>query len=262
VRRHLLLSTIFALTFGSATVSGCTCVSSPPGIRSARDLAQWTGNKSDAIFEGTVQRIELKWPLSEAKAGDLISADIEQDPPIMQVSFEVVRAYRGRRYQKSILIRTGVGGDDCGFHFEVGEQYLVYAFANESGQLSTGICSGTAMLEESQANLSYRPGEPVVSETVERNRPISSQKLCGRAIRIGSTFADSQVFFLRVGSKSPIPAAQAELAQEGSFCATGVMPGKYHLLFVNRAEDSPTSFVLFPGAHAIELEADRWLPDY
>jgi len=110
---------------------------------------------------------------------------------------------------------------------------------------------------------SYLRGEPVVSETVERNRPISSQKLCGRAIQIGSTFADSQVFFLRVGSKSPIPAEEAELAQDGSFCATGVMPGKYHLLFVNRAEDSPTSFVFFPGvvksseASVIEVKCDQ-----
>jgi len=41
------------------------------------------------------------------------------------------------------------------------------------------------------------------------------------------------------------------------------MPGKYHLLFVNRAEDSPTSFVFFPGvvksseASVIEVKSDQ-----
>ena len=81
-------------------------------------------------------------------------ADLAEDPPVMQISFDVSRSYRGAR-QKNVRIRTGVGAGDCGFQFEVGKQYLVYAFADESGQLSTGICSGTALLEKNQANLSY-----------------------------------------------------------------------------------------------------------
>jgi hypothetical protein len=266
VRFHLLVSAVFALTFSSAPVLGCKCVSPPPDIKTARDLAQWTASRSDAIFEGRVERIELKWPLLEAKVGGLVSADIDQDPPVMEASFEVSRSYRGAQ-QKSILIKTGVGGGDCGFHFEVGEQYLVYAFADESGHLSTGICSGTALLEESKANLSYLRREPVGSETVERNRPIDTQKLCGRAVRTGFDFTDSQVFLIRVGNKSPIPTDEAELARDGSFCVTEVIPGKYHLLFINRAEDSPTSFVFFPGvvksseATAIEVKSGRAMSD-
>ena len=260
MRIHLLVSAIFALTFGFAPAFGCTCVPPPPGIKTAQALAQWTADRSEAIFEGSVERIELKWPLLEAKVGGLISADVEQDVPVMQVLFEVSRSYRGTQ-PKSILITTGLGGGDCGFHFEVGEHYLVYATSDESGQLSTGICSGTARLGESRANLSYLRGEPIVSKSVERDSPIAAGEVCGRAVRAGLDFADSQVFLLQVGNKSPIPSDEAEPSRDGSFCATGVIPGKYHLLFINRAEDSPTSFVFFPGvaksseATAIEVKS-------
>jgi hypothetical protein len=174
VRFHILVSAIFAVTVSSAPVFGCKCVSAPSDIKTTRELAQWTANRSDVIFEGRVERVELKWPLLEAKVGDLISADAEQDPPFMQVSFDETRSYRGTQ-QRNLQVRTGLGGGDCGFHFEVGKQYLVYAFAADSGRLSTGICSGTALLQESLANLSYLRGEPIVAET---NTPIATVKLC------------------------------------------------------------------------------------
>ncbi len=262
VRFSLLASAILTLTFSSSPVLGCKCVSPPPEVKTARDLAQWYANRSDAIFEGSVEQIELKWPVLEAKVGDLISADIEQDPPAMQVSFDISRSYRGPR-QQNIRIRTGLGGGDCGFRFEVGERYLVYAYADESGQLSTNICTGTARLEESQADLSYMRGEPVVSETVEGTRPFATEKLCGRAVRTGFDFTNGQIFLLRVGNESPIPSDKAELAADGSFCFNNVLVGKYRLLFINRAGDSPAFFVYFPGvvtssaATVIEVKGDH-----
>jgi hypothetical protein len=243
---HRLASVIFVLTLSSAPTLGCSCVQPPPGTATARDLAEWRANRSDAIFEGRVESVELKWAVMEAKVGTVIPADLEEDSPEMQVAFDVSRSYRGEQ-QKHIRIRTGVGGGDCGFDFQVSEQYLVYAFAGESGKLSAGICSGTARLEESKADISYLRGEAIVSENVERNGHVATGKLCGRVVRAGLDFADSQLFLLRVGNKSPIPSDEAELGRDGSFCATDVIPGKYYLLFMNRDEGSPTSFVFFPG---------------
>jgi hypothetical protein len=247
VRFHILSSAIFALTFSCAPTFGCKCVSPPPDVKSAQGLAQWTASHGDAIFEGTVQSVELKWHLLDAKVGDLTPADLEQDPPVMQVSFEATRTYRGAQ-RKNIQLRTGLGGGDCGFPFEVGKKYLVYAFADASGQLSTGICSGTALLEESQANLSYLRGEPIVSERDVRNTRFATGKLCGRVLRPGFNFADSRILLLRSEIKSPMPSDEAEPARDGSFCVTGVIPGKYHLVFMNGDEGMPTSFAFFPGA--------------
>jgi hypothetical protein len=242
MRFHLLASAIVGLTFSSVPAVACKCVSPPPGL-TARDLAIWNASGSgDAIFEGKVELVELKWKLIEAKVGDLIPTDLGPDSPFMQVSLGVSRSYRGVQ-DKNIQVRTGLGGGDCGFDFEVGKQYLVYASADESGHLSTGICDGTALLEESHASLSYLRGEPVTSG----NTAVPTGKLCGRVVRAGLNFADSQVLLLRVGSKSPIPYDEAELGRDGSFCAADVIPGKYYLVFMNRAQDSPTSFVFFPG---------------
>lgn len=244
---HRFASVVFAVALSSAPVLGCTCVSFPPGAGTARDLAEWRANRSDAIFEGRVESVELKWVVMEAKVGAFIPADIEEDSPEMQVSFDVSRSYRGEQ-QKIIQIRTGVGGGDCGFDFHVGEQYLIYAFADESGKLSTGICSGTAPLEERRTDLSYLRGEPIASENAPTNTPKATGKICGRVVRAGLDFADSQILLLAVGKKSPIPSDEAELNPDGSFCATDVTPGKYYVLFMNRAADSPTtSFVFFPG---------------
>jgi hypothetical protein len=204
----------------------------------------------------------LKWAFLEAKVGDVIPADIEAHPPFMQVSFDVSRSYRGAQ-TKNIRIKTGVGGGDCGFDFEVGKQYLVYAFADESGDLFTGICSETALLEESRANLTYLRGEPIASEGVERNNPVAAGKLCGRVVRTGLDFTDSQILLLRVGNGSPIPTDGVDLASDGSFCANGVIPGKYHVVFINGAEGSPTSFAFFPGvvksseADAVEVKSGQ-----
>jgi hypothetical protein len=41
-------------------------------------------------------------------------------------------------------VTTGWGNGDCGFDFEVGKEYVVYA--SDEGQLETSICSGTSLL--------------------------------------------------------------------------------------------------------------------
>jgi hypothetical protein len=144
---------------------------------------------------------------------------------------------------KIFKVRTGLGGGDCGFRFEVGKRYLVYAFADDSGRLSTGICSGTAMLQDSLANLSYLRGDPIVAE---RNTPIATGKLCGRVARAGLDFSNTQILLLPIGN-NPIPSDETEPAPDGSFCAAGVIPGRYYLVFMNGSEGSPTSFTFFPG---------------
>jgi hypothetical protein len=44
---------------------------------------------------------------------------------------------------QEVVVSTGQGGGDCGYPFQVGTSYLVYA-TNDNGKLSTSICSGTS----------------------------------------------------------------------------------------------------------------------
>jgi hypothetical protein len=262
VRIRSLLVTVIALAFMAPPAFGCKCVTSPPEIKTAQDLAHWYADRSDVVFEGTVEHVELKWALMEAKVGTLVPADLDQNPPLLEVTFDKTRSYKGME-QSRALVTTGLGGGDCGFDFEIGKRYLVYASPDELGHLSSGICSGTGLLEESQSNLSYLRREQDVSENPKQNGGAPRTKLCGHVVGSRPDFANSQVFLLRVGNKSPIPSDEGELAQDGSFCTFGAKPGNYYLAFVSSAEDSPTSFVLFPGvtssaeATVVELKSGQ-----
>jgi hypothetical protein len=53
--------------------------------------------------------------------------------------FEVAEEYIGMQGRgKEVEIRTGMGGGDCGFSFERGQSYVVYANENKDGWLTTG----------------------------------------------------------------------------------------------------------------------------
>jgi len=215
--------------------------------------------RTDVIFEGKVQSVELKWKLVNAQVGELIPADIEEGEPGMQVSFEVLRNY-SETEQKHLQVRTGLGGGDCGFPFEVGEKYLVDADKDESGDLSTGICSQTGLLEDRQVEVAYLRGDPEIPETAARNLPPPTGQLCGHLVLDNAIRpADGEVLLFRAGSNSILPSEGADLGADGSFCIKDVRPGKYFMVFSSGPEHSPTSFVFFPGvpklseAKAIEI---------
>jgi hypothetical protein len=84
MRFSSFLSASFLLSLFSAIGSpalGCSCVQPPPGTNTAQQLAEWAANGKEAIFEGKVEAVELRWKFVEARIGDLVPADIEQEPP-------------------------------------------------------------------------------------------------------------------------------------------------------------------------------------
>jgi hypothetical protein len=75
--------------------------------------------------------------------------------------------------QKEIEIVTGLGGGDCGYPFQAGSDYFVYAYKNAEGQLETGICSRTRPLAEAAEDLQYlqaMAGAPSTGEMRVRTR--------------------------------------------------------------------------------------------
>jgi hypothetical protein len=247
MRVQFMAAVILGLTLSPAPVFGCTCAAPPPEVKTASELAAWT--RADAIFEGKVESVELRWKLKEAQIGDVIptvATDLDQDGPVILVSLEILHSYRGDQ-RKPMRLSTGLGGGDCGFDFEVGKQYLVYAFKDEAGELSTNICTRTTRLEKSRGYSADLRGKRV-APAANKQASTTTSKLCGRVVPAHATGSiDSQVLLVRVGSKSPVPDSEAGPDSDGSFCVTDINPGKYHLLFVNRIEEALTSFVYFPG---------------
>jgi hypothetical protein len=75
-----------------------------------------------------------------------------------RVMLRVDRAWKGVEAE-TVTVLTGWGGGDCGFPFERGESYLVYAHGRPGEVLGTGICGRTAELSRAAADVRAL-GEP------------------------------------------------------------------------------------------------------
>lgn len=110
-------------------VFACSCIM--PGT------PQEEITRSDAVFSGKVTQ------LTPTKAIDGTEA--------IKVSFEVGQVWKGQIPQE-LLVETSSSSASCGYSFESGKEYLVYAYSNE-GQLSVGLCSRTALLADAQQDV-------------------------------------------------------------------------------------------------------------
>src|SRR5881409_1090518 len=54
-----------------------------------------------------------------------------------------------------VEVLTGFGGGDCGCGFKQAQQYLVYAYRSDDGQLRTSICTRTKSISEADDDLAY-----------------------------------------------------------------------------------------------------------
>jgi hypothetical protein len=252
--RFLPFKVLLVLLLAAAPAFSCTCMNPLSGVSSPLELATWHASHSDEVFEGTVSSVELVWILSSARVGDVIPADFEEDLPRMRVTFQVLHTFKGGQ-RTQVQIETGYGGGDCGYRFEVGEQYLVYAdLDDQSGELSTSICSGTATVDESRAAIAKLSGERPSGETAAPPAPRTG-KLCVRLARNPLPSDSYQIFLYGTGGNSFIPDDEAELQNDGSFCASDLKPGKYLLLLLDDTDavDSSVSIGFYPGvAHVSE----------
>jgi hypothetical protein len=147
---------LLMLLFASATGYACSCMSSGPPCQ-----AFW---KVNAVFSGQVISINSQ------SAGD------KHGYKMRVVRLLVKEAFRGVDVPE-VEVLTGQGGGDCGFGFQIGQEYLVYAYRRETDQLLvTGICTRTRSLGKAQEDLAYihgltkaRTGATILGE-IQRHR--------------------------------------------------------------------------------------------
>ena len=113
----------------------CSCVPpDPPPIAFAN---------TDAVFAGRVTQIsDPRWP------GGLVSS---ADP--VRVVFQVNDSWKGVT-TTTVLIATAVSGASCGYTFDVGRQYVVYAY-NNNGVWGTNMCTRTNDVANAAVDLTY-----------------------------------------------------------------------------------------------------------
>jgi len=100
--------------------------------------------KTSAVFRGRVETIS-----------GVASKSTIGMPLGRRVTFTVLEPFRGVT-SRTLDVRTGNGGGDCGYPFKEGVEYLVFASINEgTGELATGICSKTKPAAQAEEDLVY-----------------------------------------------------------------------------------------------------------
>lgn len=139
--RTILL--LVLLVGGSMVARACSCLPRGPACQSF-----WT---TDSVFVGTVLTIE---PIAVPRNIGNTVVNTSQ----LVVRFRVNKAYSGDPGTE-VAVQTGLGGGDCGYHFDPGHTYLVYGHKS-NGSLYTGICSGTQAIEQVGAALTWLDSLP------------------------------------------------------------------------------------------------------
>ena len=122
----LILISIVVIAFTADTALGCTCA---PPQSPAQELKRAT-----AVFSGKLVKIK-----KHNKAADIFAT--------VEAVFKVKRVWKGVE-QETVSVFTSSISSACGYGFKKGITYLVYAYGNEEGKLSTSICSRTTRFED------------------------------------------------------------------------------------------------------------------
>lgn len=221
-----------------ATVNSFACWCGGRNSKSTmrETVGAYSAGATQVIFEGSVEKQELQSGSPGVPASALSMTGFGSH---RAVTFNVLRAYRGVAVS-SVTVLTGLGGGDCGFDFETGKKYLVYASRVNTETLFTSICSGTSSLEEAGPALRFLRGEPPTPDDLldlksyyEKFEAQEYGTACGRVTRLdGSPLGGASVDMTQVRDEPfpPKSASDPDMSKpDGSFCIPGISPGKYML---------------------------------
>lgn len=193
-----------------ARADACTCVVGAPVCDTF-----W---KTDVVFAGEVLEIA---PIPNPSGRQFMAHK--------RVRFRVDQSWRGA-VEGTVEITTGAGGGDCGYGFEKGERYLVYASARDGG-LSTSICSRTRPLARASDDLDYLK---------TALRPSATGRVFGvvryhqdRGPRAPDRFAAGYTVRLSAGDRR----WTATTGPDGRYEFTGVAAGEYSIALETTATE-------------------------
>ena len=126
----------------TAEAWACQCEPTGPPCQNAFQV--------DAVFAATARSISAL-----PEDGPPLRPGAGRIPRAVRVDFGDVVAFRGIS-TPTVSVVTAGSGPACGYGFQPGERYLVYASQTEDGKaLVTGICSRTRLLAEAAEDLRF-----------------------------------------------------------------------------------------------------------
>jgi hypothetical protein len=187
---------------------------------------------SDFVFIGTVESVAPRLPILGSGR---------------RVRFTVKTAYRGDLDEdKTLDVSTPFG--DCGFDFQTGETYLVFARGDEKGGVvSTDSCSGTRRLSDAAADLAYL--------YFFKNNGDDSARLDGFAAsnELHPTHSQTPVAGVTIELKSEHGSRFTETGADGKFVFDGLAAGDYSVTAYG--PEFPKTTSLLAGPQHVRVDA-------
>lgn len=179
----------------------CSCLSAGPPCQ-----AFW---KADAVFLATVK----------SKSVVTVEVDSETKRTEQQVSvrFLVDDVYRGLLGGSDVEILTGIDSAACGYNFEKGKRYLVYA-QEDGNKLRTTLCSRTRLLTDAKKDLLYFQNLPP-----EGSGASISVKVLTRSASNETTAMPG----VKVTAEGPDKLFEGRTGSSGQYEFKRLPPGKY-----------------------------------
>jgi 5-hydroxyisourate hydrolase-like protein (transthyretin family) len=145
------------------------------------------------------------------------------------VMLNITEAFTGlEREAKQITIQTGLGGGDCGYTFERGTEYLIYAYRRRDRGLETGICSPTRPVADASEDLKYLRNLRVRAISGEvRITAVDVHKGSGRRTAHAGDFV--RLSGAKVSIEGQNIRLSAETESNGSCVFGGLPPGEYKI---------------------------------
>ena len=124
IRQIIIVLSIFGFLYP------CSCMEPPP----PEDAYEM----SNVVFSGQVIDIIEDW-----------------NNGFMEISIDVYNVWKGA-IDNQVIILTGL--DDCGYYFQLNEEYLIYGYYSQMNHIWTDICTRTNLLEYASEDLDYLNG--------------------------------------------------------------------------------------------------------
>lgn len=139
----MVLGSVLFFSLRPRTVFACSCIQP--------DTPTAELNRSDAVFAGKVLAIDAPSGLpSFTTSFPFINFQYSSADPV-SVTFDVSDVWKGPAYRR-INVTTLRDSASCGYPFQAGETYLVYA-TNRGAELTAGLCSRTSGIGQAQADM-------------------------------------------------------------------------------------------------------------
>jgi len=137
-----VFATLVTLAAPTAHVFACSCIQTTP----AEAL-----NNAQVAFVGVVAAID------DPNTGPLVGSG-----DALRYTFAVESTLKGNP-AVSLDVLSSRSGASCGMEFAAAQRWRVFAYADESGRLQTGICSGNELLAENAPIPAQTPAPPPVA---------------------------------------------------------------------------------------------------